>query len=75
VEREEVGGVKPGDIVCYRTGRSVNTRDIIWDTGLILEIHPDDFDGGEKCKILNSGGRVKWIRSHGTKVLIHNETW
>ena len=67
--------MKPGDLLRYRTGRNNITKEIIWDTGLILEIHPDDFDGGDKCKILDSGGRLKWIRSHGTTVLIHNETW
>jgi len=66
--------MKPGDLLRYRTGRNSITKEIIWDTGLILEIHPDDFDGGDKCKILDSGGRLKWIRSHGTMVLIHNET-
>ena len=68
--------MKPGDLVQFRTGRNGITKDIIRDTGLILEVHLDDFDGGDKCKILDSGGRIKWIRSHGTKVLVnHNETW
>jgi len=67
--------VRVGDLVRFRTGRKLITRDITWDTGLILEIFLDDFDGGDKCKILDSSGRIKWIRSHGTEVLNHNETW
>jgi hypothetical protein len=66
--------VRVGDLVRFRTGRKLITRDITWDTGLILEIHIDDFDGGDKCKILDSCGRIKWIRAHGTEVLNHNET-
>ena len=66
--------MRVGDLVRFRTGRKLITRDITWDTGLILEIHIDDFDGGDKCKILDSCGRIKWIRSHGTEVLNHNET-
>jgi hypothetical protein len=66
--------VKPGDQVRFRTGRNGITKDFIWDTGLILEVYLDDF--GDKCKILDSGGRIKWIRSRGTvfKVLNQNET-
>jgi len=67
--------MKCGDIVRFRTGRDGITRDITWDTGLILEIHLN-FDSGDFCKILDSGGRIKWISSHGTKVLVnHNEAW
>ena len=66
--------MRVGDLVRFRTGRKLITRDITWDTGLILEIHIDDFDGGDKCKILDSCGRIKLIRAHGTEVLNHNET-
>jgi len=66
--------MRVGDLVRFRTGRKLITKDITWDTGLILEIHIDDFDGGDKCKILDSCGRIKWIRAHGTEVLNHNET-
>ena len=66
--------MRVGDLVRFRTGRKLITKDITWDTGLILEIFLDDFDGGDKCKILDSCGRIKWIRAHGTEVLNHNET-
>jgi hypothetical protein len=66
--------MKRGDLVRFRIGRDGITRDIIWDTGLILEILLN-FDVGDKCKILDSGGRIKLISSCGTEVLLnHNET-
>ena len=67
--------MNPGDLIRYRTGRNSITRDLVWDIGLVIQVEPDDFDGGDKCKILCSGGILKWIRIHGTTVLNHNETW
>ena len=57
--------MKVGDLRKLRNRRNSITRDIVYTLGLILEIHEDPDPISDVCKVL-SGGRTRWLLTHGS---------
>lgn len=66
--------MKPGELRMFRNGRNPITKEINYILGLIVEIHEDHDPIFNVCKVLLSGGDVKWLNPHGSRG-ITDEGW